>query len=103
MTLHQGDCVHLVTDLALSAGFPNGENPSTWTIESHAGQSAPRPGDTSPSQETLYQVIGVDIPGDRCWVRRWPLARHGSPVFEVSIAQVELPHRPHSQGCPSRS
>ncbi|MCP9839823.1 hypothetical protein KBY93_04130 [Synechococcus sp. J7-Johnson] len=76
MTLHQGDCVHLSADMALSAG---------------------------PTSDGLYQVIGVDAPHDRCWVRRWPLARHGSPVFEVSIRQVELNHLPHSQSCPSRS
>jgi hypothetical protein len=41
-------------------------------------------------------VIGVDQPGNRCWVRRWPLARHGSPVFEMPLGQVQeaLPHRP---------
>ncbi|CAK6700668.1 hypothetical protein [Synechococcus sp. CBW1107] len=90
MTLHQGDCVHLATDVALSAGLPGGECSSTWTI----GETA---------QATTYQVIGVDASRDRCWVRRWPLARHGSPVFEVSIRQVELHHLPHSQSCSSRS
>jgi hypothetical protein len=45
----------------------------------------------------------VDAPRDRCWVRRWPLARHGSPVFEVSIRQVQLQHLPQAQSCPSRS
>ena len=41
-------------------------------------------------------MIGVDQPGNRCWVRRWPLARHGSPVFELPLGQVQeaLPHRP---------
>ncbi|MDM7936422.1 MAG: hypothetical protein QUV06_03070 [Cyanobium sp. CZS 48M] len=90
MTLHQGDCVHLTTDVALSAGLPGGESASTWTIG-------------EPAQSSVYQVIGVDAPRDRCWVRRWPLARHGSPVFEVSIRQVELHHLPQAQSCPSRS
>ncbi|CAK6693980.1 hypothetical protein VB734_02390 [Synechococcus sp. BA-124 BA4] len=92
MTLHQGDCVHLATDLAISAGLPGGESSSTWTI-----------GETAQTQDTVYQVIGVDALRDRCWVRRWPLARHGSPVFEVSIRQVELHHLPQSRSCPSRS
>ena len=41
------------------------------------------------SDETVYQVIGIDDSHDRCWVRRWPLERHGSPVFEISLQQVE--------------
>ncbi|MBE9152741.1 hypothetical protein IQ216_10175 [Cyanobium sp. LEGE 06143] len=44
--------------------------------------------------EQLYQVIGVDDRHDRCWLRRWPLARHGSEVFEISLQQVR-PARPH--------
>ena len=43
---------------------------------------------TLTSDENLYQVIGVDDRHNRCWVRRWPLARHGSPVFEISLQQV---------------
>ncbi|NBW63431.1 MAG: hypothetical protein EBR33_09865 [Synechococcaceae bacterium WB4_1_0192] len=43
---------------------------------------------TLTSDEHLYQVIGVDDQHNRCWVRRWPLARHGSPVFEISLQQV---------------
>jgi hypothetical protein len=48
------------------------------------------------ADEQLYQVIGVDDRHNRCWVRRWPLARHGSEVFEISLQQVrpERPHRP---------
>jgi hypothetical protein len=44
----------------------------------------------------MFQVIGVDHGGDRCWLRRWPLARHGSPVFEISLHQLEArrQHRP---------
>jgi hypothetical protein len=40
------------------------------------------------SDEQLYQVIGVDDHHDRCWLRRWPLARQGSEVFEISLQQV---------------
>ncbi len=51
------------------------------------------------SDEHLYQVIGVDDDQNRCWVRRWPMARHGSPVFEISLQLVHgLPHAGHS--CP---
>jgi hypothetical protein len=35
------------------------------------------------------QAIGVDQHGNRCWVRRWPMARHGSPVFEISLHLVD--------------
>jgi hypothetical protein len=50
------------------------------------------------SDGLLYQVIGVDDQSDRCWLRRWPLARQGSPVFEMSLRQVQAPthHRPHT-------
>jgi len=41
------------------------------------------------SDEHLYQVIAVDDHQNRCWVRRWPLARHGSPVFEISLHLVD--------------
>jgi len=41
------------------------------------------------SDEHLYQVIGVDDDQNRCWVRRWPMARHGSPVFEISLHLVD--------------
>jgi hypothetical protein len=33
--------------------------------------------------------VGIDDSHDRCWVRRWPLARHGCPVFEISLQQLE--------------
>lgn len=60
MDLYQGDCIRLPEDLA-------GEHVSS----SH-----------------LYQVIGLDAPSDRCWLRCWPLARRGSPVFEVALSAV---------------
>ncbi|MBM5813615.1 MAG: hypothetical protein FJ062_02450 [Cyanobacteria bacterium M_DeepCast_100m_m1_067] len=46
------------------------------------------------SDEQLYQVIGIDDHHDRCWLRRWPLSRQGSEVFEISLQQVR-PARPH--------
>jgi hypothetical protein len=51
------------------------------------------------SDEQLYQVIGVDDHGNRCWLRRWPLARHGSPVLELPLHQVQQNrrHRPQPQ------
>ena len=39
-------------------------------------------------KEDIFQVIGVDYRHQKCWVRRWPLLAHGSPVFEISIQQV---------------
>jgi len=36
----------------------------------------------------LYQVIGIDHHHDRCWLRRWPLTRQGSEVFEISLQKV---------------
>ena len=48
------------------------------------------------SDEHTYQVISVDDSHDRCWLRRWPLSRQGSEVFEISLQQVRAsrPHRP---------
>ena len=40
------------------------------------------------NQEELFQVLGVDNMGEKCWVREWPLNPNGSPVFEISIKQV---------------
>lgn len=71
MDLHQGDCIRLPKDLA-------GEHASS----SH-----------------LYQVIGFDARSDRCWLRCWPLARRGSPVFEVALSAVgtvACRHRPRA-------
>ena len=39
--------------------------------------------------EELFQVIGIDDLHERCWVRRWPLLPKGSPVFEISMQQIE--------------
>jgi len=50
----------------------------------------------APASDALYEVVSVEEDDLRCWVRRWPLARHGSPVFELPLGQVQeaLPHRP---------
>ncbi|MFY8148834.1 MAG: hypothetical protein ACOVNL_06400 [Prochlorococcaceae cyanobacterium] len=51
-----------------------------------------------------YQVIGINQAENRCWLRRWPLARQGCPVFELPLHQLEpgcvtpAPHRPQPFG-----
>ena len=40
------------------------------------------------SQESTYQVISIDDETDSCWVRRWPLTRHGSPAFSVALSDL---------------
>ncbi len=35
-----------------------------------------------------YQLLSLDEDSGRCWVRRWPLSRQGSPAFDVSMDQV---------------
>ena len=67
MNLHQGDCICLPEDLA-------GDHAST---------------------SELYQVIGVDAHSDRIWLRCWPLARSGSPVFEAALSAVGSAARRH--------
>ena len=87
MELQQGTCILLkpqaIDDLAIE-----GLDPAALSIR-------PKEGDQGQS-ELMFQVIGVDHSGDRCWLRRWPLARHGSPVFEISLHQLEARrhHRP---------
>ena len=61
----------------------------------HQGDCITLTSDENCSDENLYQVIGVDDRHNRCWVRRWPLARHGSPVFEISLQQVASSNHPH--------
>ena len=39
-------------------------------------------------EECLYQIIGIDTKHEKCWVRQWPLAPKGSPVFEISIQEI---------------
>ncbi|EDY39747.1 conserved hypothetical protein [Cyanobium sp. PCC 7001] len=41
---------------------------------------------TNPDQ--TYQVLSIDQDGDCCWLRRWPLSRHGSPAFAAPLSQV---------------
>ncbi|MFM7269930.1 MAG: hypothetical protein ACKOZT_15340 [Cyanobium sp.] len=90
MDLQPGSCIRLgslaLAGLALQAG------------ELSAGPAASAAADRLPAEQ-LYQVIGVDQRGDRCWLRRWPLARHGSPVFEVPLHQLQdRGHRPLPAG-----
>jgi hypothetical protein len=84
--LRQGDCIALSSKLAVEGQEDDGQ------------ELCGEPGSSEPVAPQLYQVIGVDAPGNRCWLRRWPLARHGSPVFELPLGQLEPPssHRPPS-------
>jgi hypothetical protein len=45
-------------------------------------------------QGGTYQVISIDEETDSCWVRRWPLTRHGSPAFSVALPDLRPLHRP---------
>jgi hypothetical protein len=38
--------------------------------------------------DSIYQVLTIDDDGDRCWVRRWPLSKQGSPPFAVPQQQL---------------
>jgi len=78
MDLHQGDCIELPP----------------------AAIGVCEPLDPAGADAQLFQVIGVDQHGNRCWLRRWPLARHGSPVFELQLGKLQgaLPHRPSPVG-----
>ena len=40
------------------------------------------------SGEGPFQVGGIDDDHNRCWIRQWPLAPKGSPVFEVTLQQI---------------
>jgi len=42
----------------------------------------------SGKDDSIYQILSVDDDGDRCWVRRWPLSKHGSPPFAVPQHQL---------------
>ena len=44
----------------------------------------------SSSPDQTYQVLSIDADSDSCWVRRWPLSRHGSPPFAVSLEALRL-------------
>lgn len=75
LNLHQGDTIRLPDDGSI------------------------RLPQTPQSQDSLYQVIALDAGHDRCWIRSWPLTRHGSPVFEISLQQAQRhgAHRPVAQ------
>ena len=49
------------------------------------------PLDPAGADSQLFQVIGVDQPGNRCWVRRWPQPRRACAAFPVSICQLDGP------------
>jgi hypothetical protein len=40
-------------------------------------------------QDSTYQLLNIDDNSGSCWVRRWPLTRHGSPAFAVPMHQLE--------------
>jgi len=91
MDLQQGSCIRLAPDAhepLATEGLPEGLPPPV--PPGRCGTPDAPPG------EQLYQVIGVDHSGDRCWLRRWPLARHGSPVFEIPLHELQARghHRP---------
>ena len=92
MDLQQGTCILLepeaVDDLAIEGLAIEGTDSASLSIR--------QAGANQGQAELMFQVIGVDHGGDRCWLRRWPLARHGSPVFEISLHQLEARrhHRP---------
>lgn len=98
MDLQQGDCIRLPA-LNLPPDNLPGAATAVPVEAATAASSELAPGGESPDGQ-LYQVVSVDAPGDRCWLRRWPLARHGSPVFELSLRQLQSrqPHRPHLRG-----
>lgn len=41
--------------------------------------------------DSHFQVINVDAEKGTCWIRRWPIARNGSPPFCVPISEVRSP------------
>lgn len=98
MDLQQGDCIRLPA-LNLPLFNPPGDAPVAAQTSRAAGAREPL-GASDSAEGQLYQVVSIDAPGDRCWLRRWPLARHGSPVFELSLRQLQSrqPHRPHLRG-----
>ena len=51
----------------------------------------PHPGQFVQLDEDLdshFQVIAVDAAKGSCWIRRWPIARNGSPPFSVAISKL---------------
>lgn len=59
-----------------------------------------QPGDfvrlARPDQDATYQLLNIDDGSGSCWVRRWPLSRHGSPAFAVPIHHLtDIPKKNH--------
>ncbi|MCP9860601.1 MULTISPECIES: hypothetical protein [unclassified Cyanobium] len=57
--------------------------------------AAPHPGgfvQLNSRQGGTYQVISIDEETSSCWVRRWPLTRHGSPAFSVGLPDLRPLH-----------
>jgi hypothetical protein len=95
MDLQQGSCIRLAPnalDPLTTEGLPEGLLPPVPPGRCGASDAAP--------VEQLNQVIGLDHNGNRCWLRRWPLGRQGSPVFEVPLQQLQgrAGHRPLPAG-----
>ncbi|CAK6695983.1 hypothetical protein BBFGKLBO_01957 [Synechococcus sp. CBW1107] len=42
------------------------------------------------SPDHTYQVLSIDLDSRTCWVRRWPLSRHGSPAFALTLDQLQV-------------
>jgi hypothetical protein len=80
MDLQQGTCILLEPEAVDDLAIEGLDSASLSIRQAGAGQG---------QAELMFQVIGVDHGGDRCWLRRWPLARRGSPVFEISLHQLE--------------
>ncbi len=41
------------------------------------------------SPDHTYQVLNIDTDASTCWVRRWPLLRHGSRPFALPLDQLQ--------------
>ena len=89
-----------------AAGSSDHDLSSPSPLALHQGDTIRLPDDgsirlpkTSQQEGSLYQVIALDAGHDRCWIRSWPLTRHGSPVFEISLQQAQRhgSHRPVMQ------
>lgn len=50
----------------------------------HPGQFVQLDGDL----DSHFQVIAVDAAKGSSWIRRWPIARNGSPPFSVAISKL---------------
>ncbi len=40
------------------------------------------------NHDELFQVIGIDLDHQKCWVRKWPLLPKGTPVIEISLEEI---------------